>query len=142
MSLNEALKKKVSFEFEQIEKELSVINMILKAKNNKILDEIELRAAASSIHSIYNGIEKIIIQIFKDQNIEITAPSKSHSELLKKAFERSIISLNLERKLREYMGFRHFYRHAYGFMLDNELIYPLLENINDLVVDFKNEIIK
>ncbi|MDY6970291.1 MAG: hypothetical protein SVR08_16785 [Spirochaetota bacterium] len=142
MLLNEALEKKISFEFKQIEKELSVIDMILKAKNNKLLDEIELRAAASSIHSIYNGIEKIIIQIFKDQNIEFTATSKSHSELLKKAFERSIISLNLERKLREYMGFRHFYRHAYGFMIDNELIYPLLENINDLVVDFKNEIVK
>ena len=90
MLLNEALEKKISFEFKQIEKELSVIDMILKAKNNKLLDEIELRAAASSIHSIYNGIEKIIIQIFKDQNIEIRATSKSHSELLKKAFGVSI----------------------------------------------------
>jgi hypothetical protein len=25
------------------------------------------------------------------------------------------------------MGFRHFYRYAYGFMLDSEVLNPLLE---------------
>lgn len=136
---DDLLRKKIFFEFEQIEKELSVIETVFKSKNSK-LDEIELRAVASSLHSIYNGIEKIIIHIFKAHKIEIPSNEKSHSELLKRAFGNKIISFDLEKRLREYMGFRHFYRHAYGFMLDNELMAPLLENVTGLVLNFKNEI--
>lgn len=36
------------------------------------------------------------------------------------------------------MSFRHFYRHAYGFMLDQELLYPLVRDsktIPDIAVD-------
>ena len=38
------------------------------------------------------------------------------------------------------MGFRHFYRHSYGFMIDNELLDPLLQNIKKVVDLLANEL--
>ncbi len=49
--------------------------------------------------------------------------------------------MKLEESLREIMGFRHFYRHAYGFMLDKELLKPLILNVGNVFKKFKEEII-
>jgi len=38
------------------------------------------------------------------------------------------------------MGFRHFYRHAYGFMLDIELLNPLLEGARAAVNRLREEL--
>ena len=38
------------------------------------------------------------------------------------------------------MGFRHFYRHSYGFMIDNELLNPLLANIENTISQLAKEL--
>ena len=143
--MNELPDKKeprTDFEINQIEKELEIISILKSIMNNSELDEIQIRAAASSLHSIYNGIEKILLLKFKDLNIPFKADSsKWHAELLSKSYEHSLVSKELEESLREIMGFRHFYRHAYGFMLDKELLEPLILNIRNVVSKFKEEII-
>ncbi len=133
---------RTDFEISQIEKELEIINILKNIMNNGELDEIQIRAAASSLHSIYNGIEKILLLKFKVMNIPfIVDSSKWHAELLSKSYEHHLISKGLEENLREIMGFRHFFRHAYGFMLDKELLEPLILNIGNIVSNFKEEII-
>ncbi len=53
-----------------------------------------------------------------------------------------MISEELKIELREIMGFRHFYYRAYGFMLDIDLLSPLLNIIRNVVSRLKDEIIK
>ena len=133
---------KIKFEIQQIEKEIEIIEILKNILVNGELDEIQLRAAGSTLHSIYNGIEKILILKIKEQKIEIELNNKWHTELLKKAVENNIISKKIEEELREIMGFRHFFRHAYGFMINKNNIEPLIKKMKKLFEDFSNEINK
>jgi len=134
------LKEKVKFELSQIEKEIRIIQLLKDKIEHGALDEIEIRAAASSLHSIYNGIEKILMILIG--KLEIKEESNWHTKLLELGESKGIITKNLRNKLREYMGFRHFYRHTYSFMLDNGLIKPLINNIEVTYNGFKEEILK
>ena len=142
MSRKSEYLEKIEFEFELIETELDIIDTLKKIEANRELDDIQIRAAAGSLHSIYNGIEKILI--FKYQELDIVIPNdeKWHTTLLIEGKNRNMISEELEIDLREIMGFRHFYRHAYGFMLDIDLLSPLLNKIRNVVSRLKDEIIK
>ena len=133
---------KIKFEIQQIQKEIEIIEILKNVLMNGELDEIQLRAAGSTLHSIYNGIEKILLLKIKEQKIEIELNNKWHTELLIKAVENKIISKKIEEELREIMGFRHFFRHAYGFMINKNNIEPLIKKMKYVFEDFSNEINK
>jgi len=140
VSHNENLNEKIEFEFDQIDKELEILVQLRDKNKKQELDNIEIRAAASTLHSIYNGIEKIIIFLCEDRNITLIEHSNWHSQLLKVSEENGIISEKIEERLRDLMGFRHFYRHAYGFMLEINLIEPLLNDVPEVIKEIKEEI--
>jgi len=140
VSHNENLNEKIEFEFDQIDKELEILVQLRDKNKKQELDNIEIRAAASTLHSIYNGIEKIIIFLCEDRNITLIEHSNWHSQLLKISEENGIISEKIEERLRDLMGFRHFYRHAYGFMLEINLIEPLLNDVPEVIKEIKEEI--
>jgi hypothetical protein len=134
------LKDDIDFEFSQIAKEAELGTILLPLFTEMKIDELQLRAAASLIHSIYNGMEKILILQFKYKDMQIPTTAKWHAELLMSAFENKLISEETHSLLRKYMSFRHFYRHAYGFMLDQELLYPLVRDSKYVINKFKEEI--
>ena len=140
MSHNKTTADKIKYEISQIEKELEVIELLSMKLKISPLDSIELRAAAVSMQSIYNGYEKVLILTLKNLKCSIPTTQSWHSDLLLLSYDRKLISKNLESKLRDLMGFRHFVRHAYSFMLDNEQLEPLLMNMENLFNDFKAEI--
>lgn len=142
MLLDNGTVEKINFEFEQIDVEIKLIEELNRTKSDSNLVDIQIRAAASCIHSIYNGIEKIIVLIFKNNNLKIPNGNKWHSNLLVQAREKKIVTVELETELREIMGFRHFFRHAYGFMLDKDLLEPLTDNISKIIKKLKNEILQ
>ena len=133
--------KNIEFEFSQIEAELEIIQMLKVVNDQNGLDKIQLRAAASSLHSIYNGLEKILYILLKTRNITIQSTSKWHTQLLEYAFKEKLITENQYSSLKEYMGFRHFFRHNYGFMIDSELITPLLDNAGLIIEELKKQFI-
>ncbi|MBD3194046.1 MAG: hypothetical protein GF317_03260 [Candidatus Lokiarchaeota archaeon] len=133
--------KNINFELSQIKTELEIINLLKSILKSTELDKIQIRAAASSLHSIYNGIEKILLFKIKDRNIKLATEDRRHSELLEIATTEKIISNNTAKRLKKYLGFRHFFRHNYGFMLDLELIKPLIEDIENLIIEFEKEIL-
>jgi len=51
-----------------------------------------------------------------------------------------IISLSAEKKLREYLGFRHLFRKRYGFELDWDRMEKLLRNMPPLLAQMEKEI--
>ena len=90
------LRLKIGFEIGQIEKEIKIINLLKNTMEKGGLDEIQLRAAASTLHSIYNGIEKVLLLKFKSINIEIEFTQRWHTDLLIQSSEKGLISGKLE----------------------------------------------
>jgi hypothetical protein len=91
-----------------------------------------LRAGGSILHDFYTGIEKIFENIGKEIDQRVPMGEEWHSELLHQmtlnipGLRPPVISTHTERKLREYLGFRHLFRKRYGFELDWEKMKRLL----------------
>jgi hypothetical protein len=100
----------IRFEIEQIDKLLNIYEEVLMKCKGDEPSLTEITAAASVLHSFYNGLENIFKIIAKRED--------------------------LRGKLIKYMGFRHFFRHSYSFFLDREelrmLLLPLDETWNQV----------
>jgi len=131
-------KNHIEAEYEAIENTLS----FLPEKPTSQLSQLELAGLAALIHNFYNGIENILKQIFQLKSIEIPTGSSWHQELLLKTKNENIISDKLADKLKEYLGFRHFFIHAYALDLHPSKIESLIEKIIETFDEFKEEINK
>jgi hypothetical protein len=132
--LDNGLKTKLLFEISQIDKLLNDGKPLFDLYKLKTPDFIEMSAGAMVLHSFYSGIENILILVFKHYDEQLLNSNKWHMELLEKAFvseknRRSIFSNELQNKLEEYLKFRHFVRHSYGFQLEWERMEVLLDGI-------------
>jgi len=128
------------FELLQIRKELAVVGRVIGPGGNVGQDEIQVRAAAVSLHSIYNGVERILELALTESELSLPRGGQSHSELLTLAKEHGLISESLEEELRPYLAFRHFFRHSYGFMLDDQQLNPLLNRIGEVITKLAAEL--
>jgi uncharacterized protein YutE (UPF0331/DUF86 family) len=133
------LHRRILAEKENVEIALGNLKYAM-ARNEKTV--IELAAIATFLHNIYNGIENILKQILKAKGIDIPESAIWHKELLNLSASQGIISENLTDQLYEYLTFRHFFVHAYGFMLDEDHLEVLANNIPEIWIQFTKEIEK
>jgi hypothetical protein len=143
--LDEKLKIRIAFEISQIDKLLNDSKPLLDLCKLKTPDFIEISAAAMLLHSFYNGIENILRFIIKFYDTELPNDIKWHMELLEKAFisnenRKEIFNIELQQPLEEYLKFRHFVRHSYGFQLDWERMEDLVMEINTVWDKVKSDI--
>ncbi|OGW12244.1 MAG: hypothetical protein A2W77_09885 [Nitrospinae bacterium RIFCSPLOWO2_12_39_16] len=131
------LTKEILAEKENVE---NVLNNLKEAMARTEKTVIELSAIATFLHNIYNGIENILKQILKGKNIKISRSETWHKDLLNTSVSLGIISENLSDKLYEYLSFRHFFIHAYGFMLEEAQLEDLSKNIPEIWSQFLREI--
>lgn len=127
-------------EFANIEREAGLAQILLTKSDEHSLDEIEIRAAALSLSTIYNGIEKIIEFALKDRGAPIPSGANWHSALLEHAENGSIIDSVTRSELLGFMAFRHFIRHAYSFEIDSDAIMQILKKSPELVRSFRRQI--
>lgn len=117
-------------------------NGLLKKKPSNYL----LRAGGSILHDFYTGIEKVFENIAKEVDRRIPMGEEWHSELLHQmtldipGLRPPVISSNTEKRLREYLGFRHLFRKRYGFELDWEKMKGLLLKISQVLSELEKEI--
>ena len=133
------LTRKVQAEKEYITVALSNLKDVM-AKNNKSI--VELAAAATFLHNIYNGIENILKQILNAKKVEIPQSRTWHKELLDISVSEGVIPQGLCDELYEYLTFRHFFVHSYGFMLEEPHLQTLSENIPNVWSQFLTAIEK
>lgn len=131
------LSKKIAVEKENIE--ATLFNLKTAAGKGKI-SVVELAGMGTFLHNIYNGIENIIKQILKSKNIRIEQSEGWHKELLDSSAKSKIISDALVDRLYEYLTFRHFFVHSYGFMLEETQLKGLIANIPEIWEQFLIEI--
>jgi uncharacterized protein YutE (UPF0331/DUF86 family) len=131
------IKDKILAEDENIEKVLSELE---KVKNKTHKDLVVLVGMGAFLQNIYTGMENILKQLLIDAKIQIPSGPTWHKDLLALATKNDIISKQMVEKIGKYLVFRHFFNHAYGFLIDEEKLKPLIENISDVYSEFKDEI--
>lgn len=143
--MDEIIKKKIEFEISQLNEHLSKSSVLIKKCSVQEPDYVELCATGSILQSFYNGVENIMLVISK--NIDGIAPNqgKWHSELLLSMCKRTenrpaVFSESLHSILVDYMNFRHFFRHSYGYSMKWEKLSHLFLNLDDNWNKIKNEL--
>ena len=131
------LEKQILAEKENVEKALNHLKDAVERRQKTI---IELAAIGTFLHNIYNGIENILKQIVTSRNKVIPDSSTWHKELLNLSVSMGIISEGLSDELYKYLTFRHFFVHAYGFMLEEIHLEDLAANIPKVWSGFLSEI--
>ncbi len=131
------LTRKIAAEKENVEKALDNLE---DAMGRKERSTVELAAIATFLHNIYNGIENILKQVLKAKGTEIPKSETSHKDLLDLSVSNGIIPEKLSDQLYEYLTFRHFFVHAYGFMLEETHLEDLANNIPDVWLQFLSAI--
>lgn len=90
--------------------------------------------------AIYNGIEKILVQILLTKGLKIKESFSWHTEVLKAAFSEKIISEATQKELVGFLSFRHFIRHAYSFEINPSKVEPILNKAQAITDIFQKEI--
>ena len=140
MSLEQQLIPSVLAELEYINKERGLTEQLGKIRMQRSWDDIELHAAASALHSIYTGMERCLLLMLKVRGEPVPSGLHWHKQVLERSYECGTVDKDLRDRLKEYLAFRHMYRNAYGFMLDSDLLAPLIDRACSLVFDFEKSV--
>ena len=136
--MDESLVAKMEHEISRIDKSLSDVRPLLNLCTIKEKpDIVEITAAAQVLHSFYNGVESIIVLIFKTIGERLPNDYKWHKTLFEMAFGENSRSIKLlddsiKKKLGNYLSFRHFVRHSYSSELDWKIMGPLIIEIEEI----------
>ena len=150
MNNSELLIKTLVSEIEFEKKKIIELNenlKLLKLKNKdlKTPDKFDVSAYGYILHNFYNGVENIIKNISKvfGNNVD---KNQWHSDLLKKMIievkdiRPQVISEKVYLKLIDYKNFRHFFRNAYLFELDWDKMEYLVNDLENIINNFFDEI--
>jgi len=133
------VKEKVYAEMENITKVLIELKNV-KDRPNKEL--VVLVGIGAYLQNVYTGMENILKQLLLHKNISIPDSPTWHKDLLSLAVEQDFITRETADNIGKYLFFRHFFTHAYGFLIDEAKLKPLLDNIADIYSVFEREIEK
>lgn len=131
------LRERILAEKENVELALANLSQAMSRKDRSV---IELTAAASFVHNVYNGIENILKQVLAARSIEVAKAGTWHQELLRRSVAEKVVSNELGEELKEYLSFRHFFVHGYGFMLNEEPLRDLASRLPAVWARFTVEI--
>ena len=143
--MDNAVIQKIQFEIEQIDELIDASNPLFDLCKIREPDFVERCGIALILQSFYNGIEKIMLLIVKNKDRKLPNGIKWHKELFDNTFKENknrthIFREELYEQLNDYLQFRHFVRHAYGFKLKWEKMKNILFDMNALWGKIKEDI--
>jgi len=118
------LPAEIKAEIENIQETLKNLSKTMKRPDKTI---IELAALGTFLHNYYNGIENILKQVMKMKQITVPSGENWHKGLLSAAGENGYINEEVSDELFEYLAFRHYFVHSYGFMLKEQYLKELAD---------------
>lgn len=135
----------IEFEMNEIQKLFDVYGTFLETLQKSEPDPVELAAAASILHSFYNGVENIFLSIAKRIDLNVPAGDPWHRELLnqmicKNSERENVISGDTAELLSNYLAFRHFFRHSYSHYLNWTELDVLIQDLSGTWLKVKSEL--
>jgi uncharacterized protein YutE (UPF0331/DUF86 family) len=100
---------------------------------------VELAGIAAFVHNAYNGIENILKQILRAQEITVPHQDAWHKAILEQARDAGLISGEMAEELLEYLAFRHFFVHGYGILLEETPLMDLATRLPGVWSRFQEE---
>ena len=112
-----------------IEDELVTLKRVVESTEEALASlsddpsQFELHGLAAYLHQFYTGVESIFERIAVGMRESLPRGEYWHIDLLNQIAEDrtgerpAVIDGPLRARLKEYLGFRHFFRHAYGHTL-------------------------
>jgi uncharacterized protein YutE (UPF0331/DUF86 family) len=131
------LREKVEVELENISRVLDELKI---AENEPNKTTVELAGIGAFLQHFYNGVENILKQILNSQDIQIPRSDSWHQNLLIQSQNIGMITETTKKQLAEFLAFRHFFSHAYGFILDEKELMLLIPKAFKTYTTFKDEI--
>jgi hypothetical protein len=139
------LREEIELERTAIRQELATMADLCHQVSVRPPDEIEIRALGAMLHSLYNGIEGTFKRVALHLDGGIPSGGDWHTLLLdamtaRNATRPAVISTTLAERLRDYLKFRHVFRHAYFFDLRWPKMAPLVLDCATVLTVFEQEI--
>lgn len=106
----------------------------------------DLRAIASILHEFYNGVERIFQRIAIGLGEGLPEGSNWHADLLiqvaaaREGMRPAVIDEPLRARLKDYLDFRHFFRHAYGYTLEWNQLRWKAEMLSDTLTMLRDQL--
>ena len=140
-----ALQRLVEEELKALERTVEEAAELLKASADPPT-RTELRAMAGLVHEFYTGVESIFRHIVVRLGEGLPRGEEWHKELLarvataRKRRRPALIDEPLRALLEEYLDFRHFFRHAYGYTLEWPRLRPLMADLSSTFEELRAEL--
>lgn len=141
-----ALRADIDREVRNLERLLCELNEILSTTPEG--SAVRVRATGSVLHDFYTGVERVFRQIGVKIDQDLPMGEDWHIRLLQRmavpmeGIRPRVIDEKLEAELEEYLRFRHLFRNIYGFELKWDRCQPLVENLDRVFSDLKEQIDK
>ncbi len=134
----------VRVEIKQLERLFAECDEFLRSLQQRQPTNIELMAVGSILHSFYNGLENVFRSVAKNLDHQIPSGDQWHQELLSQMTQTTenraaLLSADTPAILKEYLLFRHFFRHAYSFSLDWTRCRNLVRSLPEVWAKVRND---
>ncbi len=136
----------------QVDDELTTLQRITddmddaRVEYSQTSSRIVLRAIASILHEFYTGVEHIFERIAVQLYQTMPRGNTWHTDLLlqmateQQGVRPPVIDESLRVRLKAYLDFRHFFRHAYGYTLEWERLHVLVEALPATLTDVRSQV--
>lgn len=146
--LDEQVAAQIRFELTQLERLLASYQDLLARFAQTSASEptlIETTALASVLHSFYTGLENIFRLVAKRIDQQPLSGERWHQGLLDQMSQATdkraaLLTAETGKRLREYLAFRHLYRHSYSNFLDWRRLALLAVPLPELTQTIQTEV--
>jgi hypothetical protein len=124
----------------------AIYQKIASRRKNYIKDQVALESLAYQLHNLYSAFEDLFRAVANHFENHIADPPGWHKELLKRmktplpGIRPAFISSEALEFFDELRGFRHVFRHAYGFELEPEKVKFVLQKALKLRKIYKRDL--
>lgn len=130
--------------------EFSKVQQIIKDANERLdeptPDTFEMYALGGILHDLYHGMEGICQRVVKKIDQQEPIGGSWHRELIDKVshpvpnLRPAVLSQETADLLEQYRGFRHRFRHNYGFELSWPKLAPLWRDAPKMIEKFIQDV--
>jgi predicted nucleotidyltransferase len=137
---------------ELIEEELSTLQRVVRDVQEEMRSaasppsQFAMHALASYLHQFYTGCERMFERVALQVDGGLPGGAFSHANLLAQMAHEipdvrpAVLHEALWLRLQDYLAFRHFFRHAYGYTLEWAKLRPLVEGMSDTLTDVEAQL--